>query len=265
MLPNLRLVRLTLMLAVLSSLILSSCTTQKAIYFVDVPDSTKGVSIGPAEYKEPVIQPDDILSITIQSIDLQAPNALMQATQATGSGSGSPVSQSSVSGFLVDKNGFVDIPMLGEMKLSGLTTEEARKMIRDKASKYYRNLTVQVRFANFKITVIGEVGKPATYTVPNEKITIIDAIGMAGDLTIYGKRDNVMLIRFDSTGNKKIVRLDLTSSGLLQSPYFYLAKNDVIYVEPSKAKVAVNNSNKIQALGIGLSLVTLFITIITRF
>ncbi|MCD0486872.1 polysaccharide biosynthesis/export family protein [Pedobacter sp. MC2016-14] len=216
-----------------------------------------------SEFKEPVIQTDDILSINIQTIDFASSSALNQAPVFSGGGA-TGAGTLPVSGFLVDKSGNVEMPMLGIIKLSGLTTTAAKELIRSKAAKYYKDPTVQVRFANYKITVLGEVVKPATYTVPNEKVTVLDAISMAGDLTIFGKRENVLLIR-DNGNKKEMIRLDLTSSNLIGSPYFYLKQNDVLYVEPTKAKIAANNAPRNQMITIGISVVALLITIISRF
>ena len=240
------------------SIALSSCkATQNVVYFSDIPDSAATRDVSLAEFKEPVIQVDDILSITIQTVDPEASAALNQPAAAS-SGQATPT------GFLVGKRGNVEIPILGLVKLEGLTTSEAREAVRAEASKYFKNPTVQVRFANFRITVIGEVQKPASYILPNEKVSVLDAIGMAGDLTIFGKRENVMLIR-DDGGKKEIARLNLNSSSLMRSPFFYLRQNDVIYVEPGKAKAAANNAARTQVLTIGISVVTLLMTILSRF
>lgn len=251
--------KLCLVMAFLGLFILSSCVTQKAAYFSDISDTLSVTTILPADFQEPMIQADDILSITIQTIDPQSAVAVNQAAPAITSSSG----QAGTTGFLVDKDGNVEIPMLGKMKLAGFTTNVARERIRLEASKYFKNPTVQVRFANYKITVIGEVVKPATYTVPNEKVTILDAIGMAGDLTIYGMRENVMLIR-DNGGKKDISRIDLTSSKLFQSPYFYLKQNDVIYVEPGKGKVAATNAGTRQTIATVVSILSLIVVLVTR-
>lgn len=261
-------VMIVLVVAVLIIGTLPSCVTKKAVYFRDISDTSKGVSVLPAAYKEPVIQPDDIVSITIQTIDPQSAAAVNQGTPTMGAKSsagqgGTGMDSGGASGFLVDKAGNVEVPMLGKIQLSGLTTYEAREKIRAEAARYYKDPTVQVRFMNYKITVIGEVTRPATYTVPNEKVTILDAIGMAGDLTIFGRRDNVMLIR-DHDGKKDIVRLNLTSSKIIESPYFYLQQNDVIYVEPGKAKIASNNSAIVQTITVGISVITLLVTILRR-
>jgi len=245
---------------------LSSCVvTKKSVYFNDLPlDSTAAVSL--AKFNEPVIQADDILSITIQTVDVDATAAVNQVSvvPAIGASSASTVGNQVIRGFLVDKDGNVAIPMLGNIKVAGLTTYEARQLIAQNASKFFVDPTVQVRFANFKITVIGEVTRPATYTVPNEKVTLLDAIGLAGDLTIYGKRENVMLIRDNPNGEKEFIRFNLNSYDTFKSPYFYLQQNDVIYVEPGKGKVAANNAARTQTISIISALVSLAIVAISR-
>ena len=249
------------------TVLVSSCgTTQNVVYFSDL-DSTKVKEVPIAAFKEPLIQTDDILSITIQTLDISASNTMSQ-TSASSSGSGTSEKNSSpeaaaVSGFLVDKDGNVEIPILGVLKLAGLTTTQAKELIRKKASQYYKDPTIQVRFANYKITILGEVSRPSTYTMPNEKVTILDAISLAGDLTIYGKRENVLLMR-DNGDKKEIVRLNLNSSNTISSPYYYLKQNDVVYVEPSKAKSAANNAPRIQLITILIALGTLIVTIAAR-
>ena len=123
--------------------------------------------------------------------------------------------------------------------------------------------TVQVRYANFKITVIGEVARPATYTVPNERISIIDVLGYAGDLTIYGKRENVLLIR-DTIGGKQFIRLNLNSSDIFKSPYFYLRQNDVVYIEPNEAKIATTDAARTRTLAVVGTVLSLLIVITSR-
>jgi len=247
----------------LGSFAFASCSSTKdTVYFANI-DSTRFHQIPKAEFKEPLIQTDDILTINIQSLGIDAFTAPPGALP-TGSASNSPVPNGgAVGGFLVNKSGNVEIPMLGIVKLAGLTTSEAIEVLRQKASAYYKEPTVQVRFANYKITVLGEVLRPATYTVPSEKVTVLDAISMAGDLTIYGKRNNIMLMR-DNGDKKDVVRLDLNSSNLINSPYYYLRQNDVLYVEPTKAKNAANNAPTKQFITVGIAIVTLLVTLITR-
>jgi polysaccharide export outer membrane protein len=245
---------------------LSSCVvTKKSVYFNDLPlDSIAAVSL--AKFNEPIIQPDDILSITIQTVDIDATAAVNQVSTvpAVGASSASTVGNQVIRGFLVDKDGNVAIPMLGNIKVAALTTYEARQLIAENASRFFKEPTVQVRFANFKITVIGEVERPATYTVPNEKVTLLDAIGLAGDLTIYGKRENVMLIRDNSNGEKEFIRFNLNSYDTFTSPYFYLQQNDVIYVEPGKGKIAANNAGRTQTISIISALASLAIVALSR-
>lgn len=258
--------------ALFSVLLISSCgTPQNVIYFSDL-DSSNVSSIPVAKFKEPLIQTDDILSINIQTLEIEAPPGLNQ-TSITGTGTTSSPSSSedrssakegaAASGFLVDEDGNVEIPMIGTIKLAGLTTNQARELVRTKAAKYYKEPTVQVRFANYKVTILGEVTRPSTYTVPYKKVTVLDAISMAGDLTIYGKRENVLLMR-ENGDHKDVVRLDLNSSTLMASQYYYLKQNDIIYVQPSKAKSSANNAARVQLITIAISIATLLTTLLIR-
>jgi polysaccharide biosynthesis/export protein len=256
-----------LFFALITIICLASCASSKKIrYFRDVADTTHGSQIPAAAFKDPVIQPDDILSISIQTIDPQNSaiiNQVSGAMPSVGSSSASPIGQQMVTGFLVDKDGYVEIAMIGKLKLGGLTTTQARDTVRAKAALYFKNATVNVRFANYKITVLGEVNRPATYTLPNEKITLLDALGLAGDLTIYGKRNNVLLIR-DNNGKKEFERFDLNSSDIFNSPYFYLKQNDVVYVEPNKAKAASLNAARVQTYALVGTVLSVLIVLFSR-
>ena len=239
----------------------SSCVmTKKTVYFSDLPDSIKLASLSTAQYAEPRIKIDDILQISIQTLDPQNSAVINQLNSSPAM----LTAQTQINGYLVDKEGFVELPMIGKLKLIGLSTYEARELVREKASFYFKNPTVQVRFANFKVTVIGEVSKPSTYILQNEKVSLLDVIGLAGDLTIHGKRENVLLIR-DEDGTKKLARLDLNSSDLFKSPYYYLRQNDVIYVEPSKNKVGSVNSVDRQNVSILLTAITVISLALSRF
>jgi polysaccharide export outer membrane protein len=218
-----------------------------------------------AVFHEPTIQPDDILSISVFTID---PATSMVVNQLGSQSFGGMVSVAgsanpSANGFLVDKNGEIQLSVIGKVKLLGLTTFQARDLIQEKASKSYNLPNVQVRYSNFKVTILGEVSRPATYTVPNEKVTLLDALGLAGDLTIYGKRENVLLIR-DNNGEKQFARLNLNSKELFNSPYFYLKQNDVIYVEPNKGKSASLNVARTQTITLIGTVLTVLIALISR-
>lgn len=249
----------------LFSITFFSCiTTQNVPYFKDISDTSKPVTVFMSTYHDPIIQIDDILSINIQTIDPQASAPISQSNSANLSNSSSMLPpMPSVNGYLVDKEGTISIPLLGSMKLAGLTTSQARKVIMSKAEEFYKSPTVQVRLENFKITLLGEVQRPSTYAIPNERITVLDALGLAGDLTIYGRRENIMLIR-DSLGTKQFIRLNLNSTELVKSPYFYLRQNDVLYVEPNKAKIATTDAAKAKTLTIIASALTVLIVIASR-
>src|SRR6185437_6792878 len=245
------------------AIIFASCAATKNVpYFKDIPDSTKEKMIVDAPYTDPVIIPDDILSVTIVTIDpnTSAPVNQAAAVPVASSNMGTP---ELVPGLLVDKNGDITLPIIGAVKVAGLTSYQAKALIKSRASKYYKDPDVQLRFANFKITVIGEVAHPSSFTVPNEKISILDALGMAGDLTIYGRRENVLLIR-ENNGKKELFRLNLNSSDLFRSPYFYLKQNDVVYVEPNKSKAVQAAAQQTRIITIADSVIT-GILLILRF
>jgi polysaccharide export outer membrane protein len=246
--------------------LLASCGSTKNVpYFLNVSAADSSRLPANAVFHEPTIQPDDILSISIFTID---PNTSMIVNQLSSQSLGGLVSTSnatnpSASGFLVDKNGEIELSVIGKVRLLGLTTYQARELIQELAAKNYNNPNVQVRYSNFKITILGEVNRPATYTVPNEKLTILDALGLAGDLTIYGKRENVLLIRA-GVGEKQFARLNLNSAQLFNSPFFYLRQNDVIYVEPNKGKAASLNTARSQSFALIGTALTVLITLATR-
>ncbi|WP_225975351.1 polysaccharide biosynthesis/export family protein [Panacibacter ginsenosidivorans] len=242
-------------------------------YFQDFPDTAKPAIIKTIPFKTPVIQSDDILSITIQTIDNDITNLLNNNNGVNGGNSSLPVAgssttpgtpnQSAIAGYLVDKAGNVELPFIGEIKLAGLTTSEAHNLIKKEANKYFNNPVVNVRFANFKITVLGEVNRPASYIAPNEKINLFDALGMAGDLTIFGKRENVLLLR-DTLGDKQMIRLNLNSKDIVSSPYFYLQPNDIVYVEPSKYKIASVDAIRNRNITLAASALTILLVLVTR-
>jgi len=242
-------------------LLVSSCSVKKITYFNDLPADTTRILKQAAVFTEPVIQTDDILNIAIQTLDPTTAAIANQAGEVQTAGANS---SQAISGFLVDKEGFVNMTLIGKVEVAGLTTYQAREKITALAAQFYKDPTVQVRFANFKVTVLGEVSRPASYTVPNEKVTVLDALGLAGDLTIYGKRENILLIRENGAQQRELVRLNLNKVEALSSPYFYLRQNDIIYVEPSKARGTVNSAPTVQAIGIFTSLVSLAILAITR-
>ena len=252
----------------MAGLLLASCTTTKNVpYFQDISLASQSELTNTAKFTEPIIQSDDILSISIFTIDPTTNMIVNQVgSQAISSSSGSSSSigaTSPTAGFLVDKNGEIDLSVIGKVKVRGLTTFQARDLIKDSAAVVYKNPNVQVRFANFKVTVLGEVNRPASYVVPNEKVSVLDALGLAGDLTIFGRRENVTLIR-DNNGKKEFARLNLNSKEIFNSPYYYLKQNDVLYVEPNKGKAASLNQFRTQTFAVIGTALSVLIVLISR-
>jgi len=246
---------------------LSSCVSNKNIaYFQDIQTINQAKLEKASEFVEPIIQPDDILSINIFTLNPQSGAIVNQAAASPllGGNASTSVAAQQVSGFLVDKNGEIELALIGKIKVAGLTTYEARELVRTKVASVYTNPNVQLRFANFKVSVLGEVNAPSAYTLPNEKVSILDALSLAGDLTIYGKRENVLIVR-DNNGKKEFARLNLNSSDIFNSPFYYLKQNDVVYVEPNKRKVSASNSAQIQTIGVIASVISVIVLAISSF
>jgi polysaccharide export outer membrane protein len=219
------------------ALLNTSCVnTKKVTYFNNLTDT---LVLTHADGIDPVIQKGDLLSISVSSLSTEVTN-IFNAPNTPSSTSYVPGSSlSQAVGYLVSPEGFIDFPILGKLKVAGSGKEALKdtiaKQLIDK--KLLFDPVVTVRYLNFHVTVLGEVNKPGLVIVPNEQGTLLEAIGMAGDLTIFGKRDNVLLLRKDE-GKQIVRRLDLNSKEILTSPYYYLKSNDVIYVQPDKNKVA---------------------------
>lgn len=244
-------------------------------YFSDVPDSVV-TSINLQNRAQLKIQPDDILNITLLLTDPVSNSNLNNVTGSGGYQAGLNSSngqyvigggQSGIGsdgvGFLVDSAGQVNLPLFGKVTLAGLTTNEARDLIQQKSDQLYKHSTANVRFVNMKIGVLGEVNRPGYYYMGNEKNTILDALLMAGDMTIYGKRRNVLLMR-DSAGVMTMHRFNMDTKNLMNSPYFYLKQRDVIYVEPNKAKIQSLNSPVYTKIGLAVSILTLLVLVWTK-
>jgi len=235
-------------------LALTSCVNQKQIaYFQKGVNQSDTIAVAKAYV--PKIQSGDILAINVGSLNpiassffnpfstmpITADNNTSGPGGSSQSGSGLNISpsltQSAAPGYLVDASGTIELPLLGTIKLSGLTTSEAKDIIKNKLKVYLKEPTVNVRFLNYKISVMGEVMRPSVYVIPNETVTLPEALSMAGDMTIFGKRDNVLVIR-DEDGKKEFGRVNLTTRDVYSSPYYYLHANDIVYVEPGKGRIA---------------------------
>lgn len=262
----------------LSSLFLcvfASCASYKNIsYFKNVETTpevyTNGQDIQSATFESLKVQPDDLLNVTINTLDpgfngIAHMNASLGAAPiTTGYSSVSITGDKYTDGYLVNQSGEIDLPVLGRVSVNGLTIDEVKNSIAKKAAVYYKNATVNVRLLNFRVTVLGEVTRPGTYTVNEERVSVLDALGLSGDLTIYGKRENIMLIRQQANAQKKVVRMNLNDANMMNSPYFYLKQGDVIYVEPGKGKAAATDMAATRTYAIAGSALAVLITLISR-
>ena len=216
----------------------SACSSKRnLVYFSDLSDKSKE-NTAILNDVEPKIQESDLLNITINTQSTES-NVLF-AFNSNSIKNGSAMYEKE--GYRVNNKGEVNFPVIGLTQVKGLTLEQAQKMISKKLDKYVKNSIVTVQFLNFRITVIGEVNKPATFTISNEQVDLLQALGMAGDMTPYGKRENVLVIR-KVDGKRTMVRMNLNKQEVFQSPYFYLKQNDVVYVEPDKSKSLEYNAN----------------------
>ncbi len=229
--------------ALVVSMIMAGCgSTKDVAYF----KNSKDIDLSNSQYLyDARIMPKDQLTITVSTVDQNAalPFNLTVPTPYTAQ-SRSSYSQAMLQMYLVDNEGNVNFPIIGTIHVGGLTKSEAEQMIQEKIKPYMsetENPIVTVRMPGYQITVMGEVTRPGTFTVSREKITILEALAQAGDLTIYGVRNNVKLIREDAQGRKAIYELNLNDANIINSPYYYLQQNDVVYVTPNKVK-AQNSS-----------------------
>ncbi len=216
---------------------LSSCGSAKnAIYF---NNNTSIAYTNKAQNLEPVIQLNDLLSITVSSINPEAAQMFNMANDAAAQSSTNAGNTTRVSGYLVGQDGFIRLPILGKLEAAGKTKkvlrEEITGLLVDR--KLLLEPIVDIRYLNYKVSILGEVKNPSVLTIPSEKISLLEALGLAGDITIYGRRDNITLIR-EENGVKRMRKIDLTTNEIFSSPYYYLQSNDIIYVEPNNAKVA---------------------------
>lgn len=221
----------------LTTLILAGCTSYKNVPYLQNPQIVNDFPEDLPLY-DAKIMPKDLLTITVNATDPLTAAPFNLTVQTAISSSTYTVSQPTLQQYLVDNTGEIDFPVLGRLKVGGLTKHEAENMIREKLKAYIVNEEpiVTVRMANYKISVLGEVNRPGSFTVSNEKVNVLEALAMAGDMTIYGVRDDVKLIREDADGEREIINLNLTNAGIVTSPYYYLKQNDILYVRPNKVK-----------------------------
>ncbi|PQV47709.1 polysaccharide export outer membrane protein [Jejuia pallidilutea] len=241
---------------ILIFLMFSCGSSKKVVYFQNAKDFETMVD---TDTFVPKFKVNDIVSINVSAFD---PETVRPFSLYAGNPN---VGRAEAIDYLVDIDGNIDFPVLGKIKLLGLTVEEAKDLFKDKLKDYLKDPIINIRILNFRISILGEVRRPGVYSVSGERITILEAIGMAGDLTIKGKRENIMVIR-DFNGAKTYSRIDLTSKEIFNSPVYYLTQNDVVYVQPNKSAVssAFIDSRTSTAISVASILITSTIILLTR-
>ena len=244
-------------------------------YETEFPETTQDIT----NETEITLQPNDLLRVTVHSYNAEAAapfniettggatdrNNDNQAFRGAGGGQGTNTLELFM-GYFVDETGSIDFPVIGPVELGGLTINEAKMKLVELIKPYLADAVVNMRLLNFKITVLGEVNRPGPIRLTNKRLTLLEAIGQAGDFSQYANRKNVLLIR-EKYGKRDYIRLDLQSNEIFTSPYFYLQQNDVLYIEPTKARVATVRDPAQRALSFGsagVSLLTLIIALFSR-
>ncbi|WP_350286162.1 polysaccharide biosynthesis/export family protein [uncultured Croceitalea sp.] len=235
---------------VICIVLLSACTSPKqVVYFEDAQEFETLVEDNDLE---PKFKVDDLISIHISTLnpEASAPFNLFRGSEEGG------IRPEQVN-YLIDKDGEIDFPVIGKVKIAGLTSSETKKLLTERLSDYLKNPIINIRIRNFTVTVLGAVNRPGTYSVNGGQITIMEALGYAGDVTIKGRRDNVMVIR-DFNGTKVYNRINLNTKAALKSPVYYLTQNDVVYIEPNKS--GKTQSTLDQRASIAVSVLSVLIT-----
>lgn len=238
--------------------LISSCASRKdVVYFQDTGNFETLVNNNNFVSKFKV---DDLVSIHVSSLNPEA-SAPFNLYRAAGEGGIRPEQVD----YLVDQAGEIDFPVIGKLKIEGLSPDELRFLLRDELSDYLKDPIINIRLRNFTVTILGEVNLPGTYPVNGEQITILEALGLARDLTIRGVRENVLVIR-DFNGTKVYTRINLTSKNMVKSSVYYLTQNDVVYVEPNKSGITASSldNRATIALSIASILITSSVILLTR-
>lgn len=213
--------------------ILSGCAARRdLVYFSNLNENG---SVPSSVQMDATISPGDILDISVNSASLESNKLFLTVSNTS-------ATQSPFNGYTVSKEGLITMPLAGDLQVAGMTLNQVQALVTAQLSKQIRDPKVAVRLINFKITVIGEVNKPASFTITSDKVNVLEALGMAGDMTVYGRRQDVLVIRQEN-GIKSIGKLDLNNIETIKSPYFYLKQNDIVYVAPDRSKAVEYSQN----------------------
>ncbi len=245
-------------LIALCAIVMTSCASKRdVVYFQNTGDFETLVDKNSIT---PKFKVDDVLSIYVSTLDNEAsaPFNLFRG------GSEGGIRPEQVD-YLIDKDGEIDFPVVGKIKVAGLSSEELRIMLRERLAEYLKDPIINIRLRNFTVTVLGEVRQPGTYPVAGERISILEALGLANDMTIKGKRENVMVIR-DFDGTKVYHRINLKRKEAMSSPVYYLTQNDVVYVEPNNSAITASSLDNRATIAISIAsiLITSTVLLLTR-
>ena len=229
-------------------MLFSSCMSKKKIVYLQGAQNFNSTSFN----YEPIIQNDDRISIRVTTLEPEASIPFNIETIATS------VTNNISNGYLVDGKGTIDFPVLGTISISGFTIDQVKTMLKEKLAVYIKDPVINIRLLNFKVTLLGDVTNPGIKAFSTNRVTLLEAIGAASDLTIFGKRNNILLVR-DFQGIKTFNRIDITQADFVNSPFYYLDQNDVIYVEARKAKI---DANALPNLSIIVSVVSFITTML---
>ena len=244
--------------------LLQSCATKDDVVYFNGMNSTNN-SIGLDSYS-PTYHIDDELVIIVNALDAEAARPFNKSSVSVSLDVLDARGRERIQTYRVDPDGNVNFPVLGKLKMAGLNRTQATQMLQEKLQVYIKDPIVDIETVNYRITVLGEVNRPGTFTATNERITLVEAISMAGDMTIYGERENVLVIQ-DYDGKKTYTRVNLKSDDLFNSPVYYLSQNDVVYVEPNKTRaknsaIGAQTGVLLSAFGLLISVSALVVTII---
>lgn len=244
--------KVTIITLLLSVMILASCNSKKDIVYFQEINNEKQVE-NQVTNRAQLLKANDLIEVIVLAFDMSA------VALFNGQGISGDISGGGAKTYLIDHSGFIEFPLLGNIKMAGLTRTEATSLLKDKIAEYVKDPIVNLELKNFRVTVLGEVARPGVYQVNNERITLLEALGLAGDMTIFGERKNILVIR-EKDGKKVYTRIDLTSDEIFKSPVYYLSQNDVVYIEPNKSKV---RESKTSSMGVVLSIVGILLSAMT--
>ena len=256
----------TSLFLLISGVLLFSCRTTRSVQYLQGPIDT--VALSRVSLPEPLIQKGDLVGITVYSDNPEATavfNQQMNTTLASGAASGTTGTTSqSMPGYLVDANGNIRFQMLGELHVEGLTKMGLEALLKEKlGGKYLSNPYFNIRFLNYKFTILGEVTRQGVYSIPGDRISILEGLGMAGDMTLYGLKDSIMVVR-EINGKRSFGYLDVSKPDVFTSPYYYLQQNDVVIVKasPKKPDVSEQTANRNFSRAATISSILLSLTLV---